>query len=149
MAHKKTYDNSLYFDQETGRIIYPGTKGEKGSQHIRGFLNGNFKEEPLKPGTIIDRYGDNNNGQYFSPDGSSYESRALPPFMKDKPYERYKVVKEFKVDAGTVAPWFDEKGLGTQYYTDYKIRGFDGNLYDANIENLKRFKYIKLLKEGE
>lgn len=95
LAHKKTYDNSTYFDQETGRIIYPGTKDKDGYQHIRGFLNGKFDKEPLKPGTIIDRYGDNNSGQYFSPDGSSYESKSLPPFMKDKPYERYRVIKEF------------------------------------------------------
>lgn len=128
---------------------YPDTKGKEGFQHVRGFLNGNFKEEPLKPGTIIDRYGDNNNGQYFSPDGSSYESRALPPFMKDKPYERYEVVKEFKVDAGTVAPWFDEKGLGTQYYTSYKIKDIDGKLHDANIGTLVELKYIKLIKEGD
>src|SRR5690625_6002718 len=78
--------------------------------------------ELISTGKVIDRYGDNGSGQYFSPDGSSYESRALPPFMKDKPYEKYEVIKEFEVKTGEVAPWFGENGKGIQHYSDSYIR---------------------------
>lgn len=103
--------------------------------------------ETIPKGTIIDRYGANDTGKYFSPDGSSYESRALPPFMRDMPYERYEVVKPFEVKSGTVAPWFDEPGMGKQYYTDIQIKDRKGNYHDATIENLLEFDYIERIRK--
>lgn len=143
LKNKKTYDNKNYFDQNTGEVIYPGMYGNK---HTDGFLNGKYDDKPLTPGTVIDRYGDNGGGSYFSPVGSSYESRALPPFMQDKPYEKYEVLKEFNVKSGTVAPWFDEPGNGTQFLTDYKILDEKGNYIDANVKALKDNDYIELIK---
>ncbi|URZ02575.1 TNT domain-containing protein [Clostridium felsineum] len=143
LANKKVYDNRAYFNQETGDAIYPGTGGDP---NIDGFINGMYTKELLSKGTIIDRYGDNASGRYFSPDGSSFESRALPPFMKDKPYERYKVLRNFDCKAGDIAPWFDQKGMGTQFFTSYKIMDIDGNYVDATVENLKNNGYIKKLK---
>src|SRR5690625_1307049 len=102
LANKKVYDDKRYFDQKTGDVIYPGTERVDPTNpakkiqdpNIHGFKNGEFRTEQIPKGKVIDRYGDNGGGQYFSPDGSSYESRALPPFMKDKPYEKYEVIKE-------------------------------------------------------
>jgi len=142
LANKKVYDNKIYFDQKTGTIIYPGTRGDP---NIYGFTKGEFDRELISKGKVIDRYGDNGSGQYFSPDGSSYESRALPPFMKDKPYEKYEVIKEFEVKTGEVAPWFGENGKGIQHYSDSYIKDIDGTLYKATVENLVRYQYIKKL----
>src|SRR5690625_6242467 len=92
LKNKKVYDEKRYFDQKTENVIYPGTErvdptnpGKKiQDPNIHGFKNGEFRTEQIPKGKVIDRYGDNGSGQYFSPDGSSYESRALPPFMKDR-----------------------------------------------------------------
>src|SRR5690625_2517964 len=140
LANKKVYDNKRYFDQKTGDVIYPGTKGDP---NIHGFTNGEFRTEQIPKGKVIDRYGDNGSGQYFSPDGSSYESRALPPFMKDKPYERYEVIREIEVKTGEVAPWFGENGKGIQHYSDSYIVDLKGDLVPANVESLVNNKYIK------
>src|SRR5690625_2045098 len=101
--------------------------------------------ELISTGKVIDRYGDNGSGKYYSPDGSSYESRALPPFMKDKPYERYEVIKEFEVKTGEVAPWFGENGKGIQHYSDSYIKDEYGNLIDADVKSLEKYEYIKKL----
>ncbi len=140
LEYKHVYDNELYFDQNTGRTIYPGTKN--GDPHIDGFLNGKFDEQALTKGTIIDRYGSNGTGRYFSPDGSSFESRALPPFMKNMPYERYEIIRDFNCKAGPIAPWFDQPGMGVQYFTDFKIKSLDGRWVDATVDNLIENKYI-------
>ncbi len=142
LEYKHVYDNPKYFNQETGQIYYPGTNGDK---NIDGFINGEYEIEKLSVGKIIDRYGDNGTGQYFSPDGSSFESRALPPFMKEKKYERYKVLREFEVKSGKVAPWFGEKGNGIQLYTDIQVKDLKGNYIEATVENLLKNKYITKL----
>src|SRR5699024_2830140 len=88
---------------------------------------------------------ENGSGRYFSPVGSTYNSRALPPFMQGKTYEKYEVIREFEVKSGTVAPWFDEPGNGTQFFTDYQILDSKGRYVEANVENLIEYKYIKKL----
>jgi hypothetical protein len=79
----------------------------------RGFL-GHPSKQTLEAGTRIDRYG-REGGTFVSPEGSPLEMRALPPGAGDRPYNVYEVVNPVKVDAGTVAPWFGQLGLGTQY----------------------------------
>ncbi len=90
----------------------------------RGFIE--FTIEPLTVGSEIDRYGgyiDNtdglfkDNGLYASPEGASFESRALPAdYLTTKPYKKYKVIKEIpNVKKGAAAPWFNQIGMGTQY----------------------------------
>ena len=66
-------------------------------------------------------------GEYFSPVGSSYSSRALPPHMTLEPYTKYRVLKPFQVRSGQTAPWFDEVGLGTQYNASFEIVDDFGN----------------------
>lgn len=113
--------------------------------NIAGFTNGDFKEIDLIPGQTIDRYGSNESGQYFSPAGSTYESRALPPFMEKEPYTVYEVLKPFKVKAGEICPWFDQPGLGTQFFTDFSITDSYGMPVKANIQTLIDNKYIKII----
>ena len=47
--------------------------------------------------------------------GTPFEMRSLPAESIYNPYHRYEVVEPIKVQAGKVAPWFDQPGGGTQY----------------------------------
>lgn len=79
----------------------------------------------LQPGTRIDRYGgylDNESGnfidkgQFLSPEGIPFDSRALPEGSLTKPYTSYEVLKPIpNVQEGQVTPWFGREGMGTQY----------------------------------
>lgn len=97
LKYKDVYDDDTFFNQSTGKAIYPG---ENGNIHTKGFTNGEFEIKPLKEGTIIDRFGDNADGNYFSPAGTSYEARALPPYMETATHNEYKVLKEFNMKEG-------------------------------------------------
>lgn len=137
------YNNPKYFDQKTGDVIYPGMNGDS---NINGFVDGKFDKVKIERGTVIDRYGDNMGGKFFSPAGETFESRALPPFMKEKPYEKFQVIKSFDSKIGRIAPWFDQIGNGTQIYTDYKILSRNGSLVDATVQNLLDNGYIRKVK---
>ena len=127
VRNKSVYDNTKYFDQQKGNIIYPGTNGDT---NINGFVDGIYEMKTLEPGMIIDRYGSNGTGKYFSPLGTPYSERALPPYMKNEPYTKYKVLVSFEVKFGEIAPWFDEVGGGTQYLSTY------------SVDELKKLNYI-------
>lgn len=47
--------------------------------------------------------------------GTPYEKRALAPGTELKPYSVFEVTKPIEVQAGKIAPWFDQPGGGTQY----------------------------------
>ena len=122
LKNKNVYDNPDYFNQLTGDTIYPGSPESSmgrvdGSIHKYGFLNGKYKESVILPGTRINRIGSNPTGRYFSPEGATFGEKALPPFMKLQPNSDYIVLKEIPTKEGLVAPWFDEPGMGIQYYT--------------------------------
>lgn len=134
IKYKDAYNNELYFNQYTGKTLYPSDDG---------FLNGKYDFSVLKEGDEIDRFGSNGNEKFFAPNGSSYGSLALPPFMREQSYTSYKVIKDFEVKSGTIAPWFGERGLGTQYFSDTKILDFYGNEVDATVENLLKYEYIE------
>ena len=121
LKNKNVYDNPDYFNQLTGDTIYPGSPESSmgrvdGSIHKYGFLNGKYKESVILPGTRINRIGSNPTGRYFSPEGATFGEKALPPFMKLQPNSDYIVLKEIPTKEGLVAPWFDEPGMGIQYY---------------------------------
>lgn len=71
------------FNQETGNVNYSGMNGDI---NLDGFKSGIYEIETLRPGTIIARYGNNSAGKDFVPLGTSYEERALPPFMENIDY---------------------------------------------------------------
>ncbi|WP_018370110.1 TNT domain-containing protein, partial [Streptococcus marimammalium] len=138
--HKLTYDNPSYYNQMTGEVIYPGTKASakgpiNGSVHIDGFLNGKYEIQTLEPGAVIDRYGSNGSGKYFSPIGTEIDARALPPHMYDSNilYTKYVVLKPLPVKSGVVAPWFDKTGNGIQYFTK------------LSVDDLIAHDYIKII----
>ncbi len=139
LENKKIYDNTDYFNQLTGDTIYPGTPESAsgridGSVHKDGFLNGEYKESTLMPGTKINRIGSNPTGRYFSPEGATFGEKALPPFMKLQPNSDYIVLKEITTKEGLIAPWFNEPGMGIQYYTDLTIDELEKGNYVLKIK---------------
>jgi len=118
-------------DKYSEARLYPGTNGDINTD---GFTNGVYHVETLTSGTIIDRYGSNGSGRYFSPDGTPYAERALPPFMERQPYNRYRVVQPFDVKAGEIAPWFNQPGKGIQFLSEF------------TLDELKEFGVIEELK---
>ncbi|MFC5909171.1 TNT domain-containing protein [Streptacidiphilus monticola] len=79
--------------------------------------------QQLRPGQDIDRFG-SEYGSFLAPEGLPYALRAIPPQSLDgQPaagcnYHDYRVLRPFSVDAGPIAPWFDQPGLGWQYQLD-------------------------------
>lgn len=74
-------------------------------------------------GGRVDSAGDfNDRGRFFSPAGSDYSSRALPPGTQAAPFRTYEVTRDLPVDAGPATPWFGERGSGTQYRTDLGVQ---------------------------
>jgi hypothetical protein len=77
----------------------------------------------LTPGVEMDRFG-SEYGSFLAPDGLSYSGRSLPPASLDSVpaascnYHEYRVLRSFTVDAGPIAPWFDQPGGGLQYQLD-------------------------------
>ncbi len=69
---------------------------------------------------MIDRFG-KNAGKYFSPAGTPYEQRSLPGSSNGKPYRKYRLLEDLKVESGKSAPWFDKPGGGTQYKTEESV----------------------------
>ena len=139
LKNKNVYDNPDYFNQLTGNTIYPGSPESSmgrvdGSIHKNGFLNGEYVEDIIEPGTVLDRYGDNDSGRYFSPSGASFGERALPPFMKNKPKITYIATKPIPNKKGLIAPWFDESGMGIQHFTDMEVGYLMNNGYLKIIE---------------
>jgi hypothetical protein len=81
-------------------------------------------DERLLPGTEVDRFG-YSGGAYLAPEHTLFIQRALPPQNLTSPgqtpqsnYHVYCVLKSFDVDAGPIAPWFEQIGLGLQYKLD-------------------------------
>ena len=83
-----------------------------------------FAEKPstkvLKPGTVIDRYG-NEKGRFVSPKGTSYNARSLRPGTSRLSRKTYVVNKPLEVKAGTAAPAFNRPGGGIQYKLPYTV----------------------------
>lgn len=76
---------------------------------------------PLRVGQQIDRYG-SEFGAFLAPSGVPYASRAIPPQSldnRDMPdgcnYHLYRVIREFRVQGGPIAPAFGQRGYGFQY----------------------------------
>ncbi len=85
-----------------------------------GFL-GQTQRQFLGKGDLIDRYGGSDYSRFFSPAGTPDVARSLPPGTMGKPLRTFEVLKPFEVEAGTVAPAFNQIGLGTQYRTPVEL----------------------------
>lgn len=71
----------------------------------------------LPAGLLIDRFGCPT-GRFFSPQGASFQARALPYGCKGAPYTVYRIDMPLLAWTGRAAPWFDEPGGATQFETD-------------------------------
>ncbi|CAH9068530.1 hypothetical protein PSECIP111951_04183 [Pseudoalteromonas holothuriae] len=105
----KLFDGSSRIN--SGFMEYSWTKEWPPHQ---GFLDGKSHSYVLEPGTLIDRYG-SPYGSFTSPQGTSYNARALKPGTDLKPYNVYEVKAPIMVETGTIKPWFGYKGMGTQH----------------------------------
>lgn len=97
---------------------------------------------------MIDRYG-GPGGKFLSPAGTPFEQRALAPHSELEPYHKYQVLKSFSVQAGEIAPWFDQPGGGTQYYIGgIKVIDDDGKIVEIkSIKQLEDYGYIEEIIE--
>lgn len=85
-----------------------------------GFL-GPTANQALAPGSFIDRFGGTAASRFFSPAGTPLAARALPPDTAALPLRTFEVLRPLNVESGTVAPWFGQLGLGTQYRTSLTL----------------------------
>ena len=105
MTYTKGKKGEDRFYADNGKAIYPPNNGAVGKE----------QKAMLKVNTIIDRFG-GNYGYYTSPEGTALEARALDKGARAKnDLHKFKVVKELPCYESRVAPWFNQKGNGTQY----------------------------------
>lgn len=105
MTYTKGKQGEDRFYADNGKAIYPPNNGAVGKE----------QKVILKVNTIIDRFG-GNYGYYTSPEGTALEARALDKGARAKnDLHKFKVVKELPCYESRVAPWFNQKGNGTQY----------------------------------
>lgn len=85
-------------------------------------------------------------GSFVSAADAPYDQRSLSPTnldtnptASDYPYNYhvYKVVKEFDVLGGPIAPWFGQPGLGAQFYVGYI----------GNIMKLIELEYVQKINK--
>lgn len=102
-----------------GSWVYPPADGFLviGGRQVR-------YRQKLAAGTRIDRFG-YSGGSYLSPARTLFAQRALPPQNLTTPvgtpqsnYHLYCVLAAFDVDAGLIAPWFEQPGFGLQFKLD-------------------------------
>lgn len=85
-----------------------------------GFIGPRVKTT-LLPGQTIDRFGGSDISRFFSPAGTPAQLRALPPGTTNTPLRTFEVAKPMNVEAGRVAPAFNQIGLGEQYRSDLEL----------------------------
>lgn len=81
----------------------------------------------LFAGQLIDVFGDDG-GTYLAPAGTPYGARSIPPQTLDSTtdpagcnYLLYRVVREFPVYSGPIAPGLAQPGFGLQYVLNQKV----------------------------
>lgn len=113
------------FYSDDGDAIYPPNNGAVGKAE-KITLHAGVK--------ILTRYGANR-GKYVSPEGITYEQRALPRKTDKRDYHEFIIVKDIpNVMSATIAAWFGQVGGGTQY------------LLPDSIEHLINRGYLKEVK---
>lgn len=96
-----------------------------GFAHSGGWSNGRVLRARmnLRVGALTDRFG-SPFGTFLAPAGTGFGARALPPDSLDTRaadpahlcnYHLYRVTRAFDVDAGPIAPAFQQPGGGQQY----------------------------------
>ncbi len=98
-----THVDARNFRNADGTWRYPERDG----------FQGDPKERMTRVGERFDRFG-GEGGRFTSPEGTPFESRALPPTSYDQPYNVYEVVRPYPIQEGSIAPWFNQPGGGIQ-----------------------------------
>jgi len=72
--------------------------------------------QTVAAGTLIDRFG-SEGGNFFSPSGASFASRAVPYVCRQMDYRVYRVQAPLQVQSCAAAPWFGAPGGAAQVQT--------------------------------
>ncbi|WP_413471196.1 TNT domain-containing protein [Streptomyces noursei] len=96
-------------------------------------------------------------GSYLSPSGVTFGQRAIPPanlYLEGSKSSYYvyelarpwsdiaKYGKAGDIQAGQIAPWFEQPGGGIQYKLP-KLTTADGKSFDLNVKWLKENGFLK------
>ena len=118
------------FYADDGRPIYPSNDGAVGV----------IVTVTLPAGDVLTRYG-NPNGRYVSPDGMTFEQRALPSTTSEGDFHVYCVERPIDgVQKGKIAPWFGRTGGGIQYKLPDRI---------VNLMEASMLREVDLAEENE
>ncbi|KAJ4249045.1 hypothetical protein NW762_012376 [Fusarium torreyae] len=143
----KWWNSTLQPDGNETGWIYPDKNGfhlDEDLLPMKAIIN-------LEPGTLVDRFG-YNTGRYISPATAPFSQRALNPqnLIPDKKkefpnnYHVYNVTKSFTVQAGPIRPWFDQPGLGVQFFLG---EGINVKVY-LDSEYLEELDPSTLVRDG-
>ena len=125
-AAKAASNFEAFAARERGSAILSGTTTPGTTAIVpffpsnNGFL-GQSSRVFLSPGQNIDRFGGSSFSRFFSPAKTPAGARALPPGVAAQPLRTFEVLRPFEVEAGTVAPAFDQLGLGIQFRTPVRL----------------------------
>ena len=118
------------FYADDGRPIYPSNDGAVGV----------IVTVTLPAGDVLTRYG-SPGGRYVSPDGMTFEQRALPSTTREGDFHVYCVERPIDgVQKGKIAPWFGRLGGGIQYKLPDRI---------VNLMEASMLREVDLAEEKE
>ena len=118
------------FYADDGRPIYPSNDGAVGV----------IVTVTLPAGDVLTRYG-KPTGRYVSPDGMTFEQRALPSTTNEGDFHVYCVERPIDgVQKGKIAPWFGRLGGGIQYKLPDRI---------VNLMEASMLREVDLAEENE
>ena len=118
------------FYADDGRPIYPSNDGAVGV----------IVTVTLPAGDLLTRYG-KPTGRYVSPDGMTFEQRALPSTTSEGDFHVYCVERPIDgVQKGKIAPWFGRTGGGIQYKLPDRI---------VNLMEASMLREVDLAEENE
>ena len=118
------------FYADDGRPIYPSNDGAVGV----------IVTVTLPAGDLLTRYG-KPTGRYVSPDGMTFEQRALPSTTSEGDFHVYCVEHPIDgVQKGKIAPWFGRTGGGIQYKLPDRI---------VNLMEASMLREVDLAEEKE
>ena len=118
------------FYADDGRPIYPSNDGAVGL----------IVTVTLPMGDVLTRYG-GPGGRYVSPDGMTFEQRALPSTTREGDFHVYRVERAIDgVQKGKIAPWFGRLGGGIQYKLPDRI---------VNLMEASMLREVDLAEENE
>jgi hypothetical protein len=134
-------DFEARYVKENGDFRYPDNDGAVKDRRLEFSDVGEFQKHY---GNVLDRFGDEG-GRYFSPDGTPFEARALPPDSLGKPYLRMRLAGElppgWRIEVSEVAPAFGRDGGGLQ------IRILDAKDQAMRMSELEEQGIVKQIRD--